>query len=166
MKKAYQFTYEVYEQLSELSEQEQQLIQSARQKAHHAYVPYSHFGVAAVGLLTNGEVVASTNQENASYPVGICAERVLLSTISSLYPDVPLETIAISYYNPQGGDDKPISPCGMCRQALLEQQTRTNKKVRLLLTGQTGVVIKIEDALDLLPLHFSATDLHLQEEQG
>ena len=160
MKKEYQFTYEVYDRVNDLSNEEQQLIQKAREKAHHAYVPYSHFGVAAIGLLANGETVASTNQENASYPVGICAERVLLSTISSVYPDIPVLTIAISYFNPEGGDDRPISPCGMCRQALQEQQTRSKSKVRLLLTGQTGIVIKIEDALDLLPLHFSATDLH------
>ena len=160
MKKAYQFTYESYDSIEELSLEERQLVEKAREKAHHAYVPYSNFGVAAVGLLANGETVASTNQENASYPVGICAERVLLSTVSSIYPEEPILTIAISYFNPEGEDDKPISPCGMCRQALQEQQTRTGKKMRLLLSGQTGIVIKIEDALDLLPLHFSATDLH------
>lgn len=159
MEKHFQFSYDFFDSIEELTAEENALMARARKRAHHAYVPYSNFGVAAVGLLENGSVVESTNQENASYPVGICAERVLLSTISSVHPGVPLRKVAISYYNPDGKDEAPIAPCGMCRQALQEQQLRFNQPVLLLLSGQKGSVIRIKDAMDLLPFHFSATDL-------
>ena len=162
MKKEFQFSYEYYDTIEELTIEEQNLLQRARVRAHKAYVPYSGFGVAAVGLLENGQIVESTNQENASYPVGICAERVLLSTISSVYPDVRLNKIAISYYHPNGKATHPISPCGMCRQALQEQQLRSGQPIQLLLSGQKGPVVRIKDAIDLLPLHFSAGDLTAQ----
>jgi len=159
MKKHFQFSYEYFDAIDELMPEEKALLEKARQRAHHAYVPYSNFGVAAVGLLENGETVESTNQENASYPVGICAERVLLSTISSVYPGVRLLKIAISYYNPGGKDEAPVAPCGMCRQALQEQQLRFGEPVLILMSGQNGPVLRINDAMDLLPFHFSATDL-------
>lgn len=160
MQKHFEFTYAYFDNITELTPEESSLIERARDRAHHAYVPYSNFGVGAVGLLENGIVVESTNQENASYPVGICAERVLLSTISSIHPGVPLIKMAISYYNPAGTDAAPIAPCGMCRQALQEQQLRFNAPVQLLLSGQTGGIIRIQDAMNLLPFHFSATDLN------
>ncbi|UAY54506.1 cytidine deaminase [Arachidicoccus terrestris] len=159
MEKHYQFAYDYFDSIDDLTPEENALIQRARQRAHHAYVPYSNFGVAAVGLLENGMIVESTNQENASYPVGICAERVLLSTISSVHPDIRLLKMAISYYNPGGKDQAPIAPCGMCRQALQEQQLRFGQPVLLLLSGQEGSVIRVKDSMDLLPFHFSATDL-------
>lgn len=159
MEKHYQFSYDYFDTLDDLIPEETALMLRARGRAHHAYVPYSHFGVAAVGLLENGMVVESTNQENASYPVGICAERVLLSTIASIHPEVRLLKMAISYYNPNGKDAAPIAPCGMCRQALQEQQLRFRHPVLLLLSGQTGSVIRVKDAMDLLPFHFSARDL-------
>lgn len=159
MESKYQFSYDYFDGLSQLAPFEQTLVERARQRAHHAYVPYSHFGVAAVGLLENGMILESTNQENASYPVGICAERVLLATLSSVQPGVAVTTIAISYYYPAGKDDHPIAPCGMCRQALQEQQLRFNRPIVLLLSGQQGKVIRIRDANDLLPFHFSSADL-------
>lgn len=159
MEKHFQFSYNYFDTIDELMPEEKALLEKARQRAHHAYVPYSNFGVAAVGLLENGETVESTNQENASYPVGICAERVLLSTISSVYPGVRLLKMAISYYNPGGSDEAPVAPCGMCRQALQEQQLRFGKPVLILMSGQNGPVVRINDAMDLLPFHFSATDL-------
>lgn len=159
MEKHYQFSYDFFDSAEGLVPEEKALIERARERAHHAYVPYSGFGVSAVGLLENGIVIESTNQENASYPVGICAERVLLSTISSLHPGVRLLKMAISYFNPRGNDQEPIAPCGMCRQALEEQQLRFGQPVLLLLTGQKGPVLRIKDAMDLLPFHFSAKDL-------
>ena len=87
-----------------------------------AYAPYSNFHVGAVAKLENGEIVAGTNQENASYPVGICAERVLLGSAATLHPDVAIESIAISYNSEKVKSDHPISPCGMCRQSLLEYE--------------------------------------------
>lgn len=159
MEKQFQFSYDHYDSIDDLVPEEAALLERARERAHHAYVPYSNFGVAAVGLLENGMIVESTNQENASYPVGICAERVLLSTISSVHPGVAVTKIAISYFNPKGTDKVPIAPCGMCRQALQEQQLRFGQPVLLLMSGQQGEVIRIKDASSLLPFHFSGEDL-------
>jgi cytidine deaminase len=159
MEKQYQFSYDYFDSIEDLVPEEAALLERAREKAHHAYVPYSNFGVSAVGLLENGMIVESTNQENASYPVGICAERVLLSTISSVHPGVPVTKIAISYYNPKGTDSVPIAPCGMCRQALQEQQVRFGKPVLILMSGQNGAVVRVKDAAYLLPFHFSGEDL-------
>ncbi|HWH63654.1 MAG TPA: hypothetical protein VNS50_10285, partial [Ginsengibacter sp.] len=109
--------------------------------------------------LENRKTVSGTNQENASFPAGICAERTLLSTASSLFPGVGIDTIAISYDNTKGSSDRPVSPCGICRQSLVEFQDRTKKQIRIILSGSTGKVMVIENAKDLLPLVFSADDI-------
>src|SRR6185436_15755790 len=93
----FEFSFEVYDSIDELDVEDQQLLTEARNITGKAYAPYSNFHVGAAAKLGNGKIVTGTNQENASYPVGICAERVLLSTVSSLYPDVPVETMAVSY---------------------------------------------------------------------
>ena len=109
--------------------------------------------------MANGEIVAGTNQENASYPVGICAERVLLSSAATLYPNIPVDTIAISYNNTNGESSHPISPCGMCRQSLVEYEERMKQPIRLLLSGMEGKVFIIQKANLLLPLSFGSVDL-------
>ena len=96
------------------------------------------FLLVLVAKLNNGEIVAGTNQENASYPVGICAERVLLGNAATLYPGISIDTLAISYDSKEVQSDHPISPCGMCRQALLEYETRTEKPIRLILGRSEG----------------------------
>ena len=154
------FSYEVYDSVEELSESDRDLIQRARQTTAQAYAPYSNFLVGAVGILSNGELVYGTNQENASFPAGICAERVLLSAASSLYPGVPLDTIAISYDNKNGESVKPVSPCGICRQSLLEFENRFHHSIRLILSGMIGKVFVIKNAGDLLPLSFTSGDLN------
>src|ERR1043165_9253779 len=116
----FEFNYKVYENINELPEEDQWLLNEAREVTSNAYAPYSNFKVGAVAKLINGEIVAGSNQENASYPVGLCAERVLLGSISSLYPKVPVEAIAISYQSETSSSDHPIAPCGMCRQSLQE----------------------------------------------
>src|SRR5688500_5606336 len=128
----FEFNYRVYDSIEELPEEDQWLLNEAREVTEQAYAPYSNFQVGAVAKLSNGEIVAGTNQENASFPAGLCAERVLLASISSLYPKVPVETIAISY---QGGNasDHPVAPCGICRQALNEYESRVNRPIRLIL---------------------------------
>ena len=155
----FQFNYEVYSDISELSEQDAWLLTEARTVTEQAYAPYSNFHVGAVAMLENGEVVAGTNQEKASYPVGICAERVLLGTVATIHPNVPVKSIAISYSSDDVKSDHPISPCGMCRQALLEYETRTAKPIRLILSGQEGKVFIIETASFLLPFAFTKSEL-------
>ena len=176
----FQFNYEVYSDISELSEQDAWLLTEARTVTEQAYAPYSNFHVGAVAMLENGEVVAGTNQENASYPaallnngqlvlgtnqenasypVGTCAERVLLGTAANQFLDIPISAMAISYQGAKVISDHPISPCGMCRQALLEYETRTAKPIRLILSGQEGKVFIIETASFLLPFAFTKSEL-------
>jgi cytidine deaminase len=161
--KKYEFDYEVYDDISQLDEKDAWLLREARVVTENAYAPYSEFHVGAVAMLENGEVVAGTNQENASYPVGICAERVLLGNAATLYKEVPIETMAISYISKSVTDpvksDHPISPCGMCRQSLLEYETRTKKSIRLILSGQEGKVYVIKTARMLLPFAFTSDEL-------
>src|SRR5205809_4800145 len=120
----YRFEYEIYNSIDELKEEDAWLLSEAREVTSHAYAPYSNFHVGAVAKLANGEILAGSNQENASFPVGLCAERVLLASVSSLYPKVPVETIAISYQSTLVESDHPISPCGICRQSLQEYEER------------------------------------------
>lgn len=153
------FSYDVYTSIEELTEQDAALLTKARAVTANAYAPYSHFNVGAAGLLTNGQTVTGTNQENASYPVGICAERALLAAAGSLFPLTGIHTMAISYFNSIGSSAAPISPCGMCRQALAEFEEHTGQPIRLILSGMTGEVFIISSASELLPLSFSKKDL-------
>lgn len=155
----FEFTYKVYDNLEELPEEQQWLLNEAREVTEQAYAPYSNFHVGAVARLANGEIVAGTNQENASFPVGLCAERVLLASISSLFPKVPIETIAISYKSESIKSNHPIAPCGICRQTLQEFEGRVGHPVQLILGGITGPVYVIDSASKLLPLAFTSDEL-------
>ena len=158
-KKDIQFTVEVYGSGEELTTADLELLSVARAATKNAYAPYSNFLVGAAAAMANGSVVTGTNQENASYPVGICAERVLLSCIASQHPGVPVNTIAISYNNLNGDSGRPISPCGICRQSLAEYEERVQQPIRLILSGLKGEVYILDTARQLLPLSFSASDL-------
>ncbi|HYF30186.1 MAG TPA: cytidine deaminase [Chitinophagaceae bacterium] len=158
-KEVYQFTYEVYNSVNDLPEEDAWLLKEAREVTQHAYAPYSHFQVGAVARMANGEIVAGSNQENASFPIGLCAERVLLASASSLYPKVPISIIAISYNNEQGKSDHPVAPCGICRQSLQEFESRAKHPIRLILGGMEGKVIVIPKASTLLPLAFTGGEL-------
>ena len=158
-KEKYDFAYEVYDSIDELSEQEASLLKKAREATQHAYAPYSHFKVGAVAKMKNGEIVAGSNQENASFPVGLCAERVLLASASSLYPKIPIDMIAISYSSDQVASDHPVAPCGICRQSLQEFEERSKSPIKLVLGGMQGKVIVIDKASQLLPLAFTSEEL-------
>jgi cytidine deaminase len=157
--KKYSFEYEELENDSLLNSEDKLLLSKARAVTKQAYAPYSNFFVGAAAQLSNKEIVTATNQENASFPVGICAERVLLSTITSLYGETAIDTIAISYNRKDGRSNHPISPCGICRQSLAEFETRVHQPIRLILSGMEGKVIIINRASSLLPLNFSAEDM-------
>ncbi len=159
MDQEFKFTYQRLKSSDELSKDDQDLLEKARAATSDAYAPYSNFNVSAVAKMKSGEIVKGTNQENAAYPVGICAERVLLSTISSIYPNTSIETMAISYDNKNGASNHPISPCGMCRQALVEYEGRTGQPIKLIMAGQEGEVIVLETAKRLLPFSFSVEDM-------
>ncbi len=151
----FEFAYNVYSSIDELDKEDASLLAEARKATAKAYAPYSNFHVGAVAILENGAIVVGTNQENASYPVGTCAERVLLGSAGVLYPGVPVKAIAISYTGQNQKNDQPISPCGMCRQALSEYEIRTLKPIRIILGGQQGKVIVLETASHLLPFAFT-----------
>ena len=157
----FEFQYQIYDDISELGKEDATLLEKARTITSEAYAPYSNFHVGAVGMLLNGEIVSGTNQENASFPVGICAERVLLGTAAMLHPSMPIESIAISYNSENVKTDHPISPCGMCRQALVEYETRLSKPIRLILSGQQGKVLIVNSANSLLPFAFDSKELGL-----
>jgi cytidine deaminase len=158
-KEVYQFSYEVFNTVDDLSEADAWLVNKAREVTAAAYAPYSNFNVGAVARLKNRDIVSGTNQENASYPVSICAERVLLSSAASIHTGIPIDTMAISYHNIKGQSNHPISPCGMCRQSLVEYEERMKQPIRLLLSGMDGKVFVIEKASSLLPLSFGSIDL-------
>ena len=152
--------FTVFETAQELTKADQLLLKKAQQATADAYAPYSQFHVGAAALLQNGEIVTGSNQENASSPAGLCAERVLLATVSSLYKQVPIDSIAVSYHNKKNeNNSKPVSPCGICRQSLLEYQIQQQKPIRLILSGMEGKVFILEDVTTLLPLSFSSADI-------
>lgn len=157
--KAFTLQYQEYESDKELPEADAELLNRARQATVDAYAPYSRFRVGAAARLVNGVVITGTNQENASYPVGICAERTLLSVAGAQHPGVAIETLAVTYDNENGTSDRPISPCGICRQSLQEFEQRTGKPMRVVLAGETGKVIVLERSGLLLPFAFSADEL-------
>ena len=154
------FEYEVYDGLEELNASDAALLQEARAMTANAYAPYSQFLVGAVARMKNGATVSGTNQENAAYPVGICAERVLMSVAAVLHPNEPIDTMAISYNNTKGNSNVPVSPCGMCRQALKEFEQRTGAPVRLILSGASGAIFIISKSNQLLPFSFGSDDMN------
>ena len=132
-------------QLSELSHQEQELVNRAKAATSNAYANYSHFYVGAALLLGDGRIVIGANQENAAFPSGLCAERN--------YPDQPIQTLAIAARNGNGFLKSPISPCGACRQVILEMEDRYQRPVRILLYGENGTYC-FDSIKDLLPFCF------------
>lgn len=138
--------------VEELSIADQALILNAKEATQRAYAPYSQFKVGAALLLVNGEIVTGNNQENAAYPSGICAERVALFYAQSRYPDVAIRCLAIAAVG-----DMPsttfITPCGACRQVMVECEKRGMLPMRILLCSETEV-LEIDTAADLLPLKF------------
>jgi cytidine deaminase len=159
MKKELRLFYEEYGSDKELPAGDAVLLATSREVTIHAYAPYSHFRVGAAARLVNGVIITGTNQENASYPAGICAERTLLSVAGAQYPGVAIETLAISYHNELGTSDRPISPCGICRQSLQEFEQRTGKAMRVVLGGMEGKVLVLPESGLLLPLAFTSDEL-------
>ncbi len=150
-KKTYQFEYQKYNTLSELSEENQNLIELSKKAAEKAYAPYSKFRVGAAILLENGEILSGSNQENASYPVGVCAERTLLSYAHANFPGSKKLKLAISVLD----TSKDVSPCGLCRQTLLEYESLQGQPIEIMLHNMSGTVIVLPSASSLLPLHFN-----------
>ena len=142
----------------ELSPLDQQLADAAREAAKKSYAPYSRFNVGAAVRLTGGEVVCGSNQENAAYPSGLCAERTTLFWAGAQHPDKAVEAIAIAARNENGEVARPISPCGACRQVMLETEHRFSTPMKVVLYGEDMCYV-FNSAADLLPLNFVAESL-------
>lgn len=143
----------------ELSAEEQQLVAIAKEATTRSYAPYSHFHVGAAALLDNGEIISGTNQENAAYPSGICAERTTLFYANSQHPQQAVKALAIAARTSEGHwTETPISPCGACRQVMTETENRYEKPMKVLLCSAQEVFV-IESAKDLLPVSFGSEDL-------
>lgn len=140
-------------QLDELSQQDQELVQAAIKATHNAYANYSRFYVGAALRLENGKIVIGANQENAAFPSGLCAERTAVFAAQANYPDSPIETLAIAGRNEKGVLPNPITPCGACRQVILEIEDRYKKPIKILLYG-TQKIYCVRSVKDLLPLSF------------
>ena len=139
---------------SELDHIELALLSRAQTISKLAYAPYSHFHVGAAVLLENGEVLQSSNQENVSYPVGTCAERILLGYAGANYPDSAPVMLAIVAQRAGEETWAGVSPCGMCRQAINETENRFKKPITMLILGANGNVLRIKGISALLPMKF------------
>ncbi|MDR3351315.1 MAG: cytidine deaminase [Prevotellaceae bacterium] len=145
----------VYEaaDIRELSREDAALLAKAAEATGNAYAPYSQFHVGAAVLLENGEVICGSNQENAAYPSGLCAERVALFYATSRFPEAAVRAIAIHSSTGGQAGPEPVYPCGACRQVLLECESRSGRPLKVIMGGVQKIQI-VNSASELLPLNF------------
>lgn len=150
---------DAYSTESDLPASEQVLLERAREATFRSYAPYSRFHVGAAVLLEDGTIFTANNQENAAFPSGSCAEQSAIFWIGANHPNQKILSIAVVA---RPGDErlfKPVSPCGACRQALLEYEHRQQQPIRLLMLQPGGGVLAMNSIADLLPVKFDADDL-------
>jgi cytidine deaminase len=153
------FELTVYQSEVELSPADVELLLAARTALHGAYAPYSKFKVGAAILLDSGTCVIGSNQENASYPSGLCAERVAVFQAGARFPEAVIKTIAIVAQDAAHKLQIPAAPCGNCRQAIYEYESKQNQPIRILLQGGNGVIYECPSIASLLPLGFDGSFL-------
>ena len=153
------FEYEVYASLDELGEDDKTLMLEAREALKKSYSPYSNFKVGAAVRLKDGNILSGANMENAAYPMCICAEGVVLSSVESNFPGQEIKTMAITAKSGSVTLDSPPSPCGSCRQMISEKENRQKKPIRVILHGEEGPVFVIKTIKDILPFSFDGTVL-------
>jgi cytidine deaminase len=153
------FTYRKYESIENLDEHWRSLLIIAEEQLDHAYAPYSNFHVGAAVRLIDGSVYGGSNQENASYPLCMCAERVALYNAAVQSPGVAPVEIAITVRKHNGPLQTPVSPCGACRQVIAENEFRFNQPVRLILGSSSSSIFVIDTISNLLPFGFNQTYL-------
>ncbi|WP_299125712.1 cytidine deaminase [uncultured Winogradskyella sp.] len=147
-------TLQVYLNIDELPQTIQDLMSKAVKARENAYAPYSKFNVGAAILLDNNEVVIGSNQENASYPSGLCAERTAIYYAGAKYPNAKILKMAISASSQNQVTSKPIPPCGACRQSIAEYEIKQNLPIEIYFMGKEGKVVKSASLANLLPLLF------------
>lgn len=149
----------LFDSISQLSANDVELMQKAIEARKKAYAPYSKFSVGCAILLDNGKIILGNNQENAAYPSGMCAERVAIWKASSEYPNMKVNKIAITASSSEKKVDKPVGPCGACRQTLSEYEINQKHPIEVLFMGEVGQIIKTESLLSLLPFSFDSSYL-------
>lgn len=137
----------------ELKHEDKTLIDAALKYTRHSYSPYSGFSVGAAVMLDNGHIICGSNQENAAYPSGLCAERVAMFSAKSTYPDARITAIAIAAKDSKGFTPNPVTPCGACRQVMSEYEKQGGTPIRILMYGSEKILIA-KDTASLLPLAF------------
>jgi cytidine deaminase len=152
------FKYKEFDKDEELDAADCELLKAAKKTAINAYAPYSQFKVGAAVRLESGKIVLGTNVENAAFPSGICAERSALSNASSNFPGDKPVALAIAALNESGLTTDPVSPCGNCRQVIVEEEYRNGNSIRIILKGKNKIRM-IEKGGDLLPLQFNMKNL-------
>ncbi|MHA7941851.1 cytidine deaminase [Formosa sp. 3Alg 14/1] len=151
--------FEVYENVNELPKDVSELMAEAVKARLRAYAPYSNFLVGAALLLDNGEIVTGNNQENASYPSGLCAERTAIYYAGSQFPGAKIVRMAIIAGSVKNKTTTPIPPCGACRQAILEYEINQELPIDIYFMGESGEVMRSKSLANLLPLVFEKSVL-------
>lgn len=151
-----QIAYEELDHIDELNAVDKNLLLKAREASEKAYAPYSNFFVGAAILLENGAITSGANQENAAYPSGLCAERTAVFWTGANYPNQKILAIAVTAKKGPIGDFVMASPCGACRQSLLEYEIKQKKNIKVILEGNKGKVFILNGIQDLLPIQFTS----------
>ncbi|MCV9929898.1 cytidine deaminase [Flavobacterium sp. LS1R49] len=146
--------FSVFESIEELSNDIQNLMNEAIAIRKKAYAPYSKFRVGAALLLDNGKIVLGSNQENAAYPSGLCAERVAIFHAGAIYPDAKILKIAITAASDTNQTKAPIPPCGSCRQSIAEYEIKQETPIEIYFMGEIGVIYQSASLKNLLPFMF------------
>ena len=149
----------IFQDIDELSTVDKNLMEAAIQAAKNAYAPYSGFSVGAALLMCDNSIIIGNNQENAAYPSGMCAERVAIWKAGSSYPNIKVKKIAITAVSSNKKLDKPLGPCGACRQTLLEYEVNQKEAMEIFFMGEIGNVIKANSIASLLPFSFDSSYL-------
>jgi cytidine deaminase len=144
--------------LDEMTPSMRELVEKAKNMTQHAYCPYSHYHVGAAALLADGQIITGNNQENAAYPSGLCAERVTLFAANANHPNTPVVALALACYTHGHFTKDVASPCGACRQVMLETETRFATPMKVILYCEEGCYV-FDKASDLLPMSFAAENL-------
>ena len=152
-------TFEVFNTMNDLPKEVKSLMEQAIEIRKKAYAPYSKFRVGAAILLDNGKIVLGSNQENAAYPSGLCAERVAIFQAGAIYPDAKIVKLAITASSDNNPTITPIPPCGGCRQSIAEYEFRQETPIEIFFMGESGEVYKSDSIKNLLPLSFDKSSL-------
>ncbi len=150
---------EVFENLEELPNDVQSLMQAAKEARLNAYAPYSNFYVGVAILMDNGEIITGSNQENASYPSGLCAERTAIFYAGAKFPKAKMIRMAIIAGSNHNKTTEPIPPCGACRQSIAEYEVKQDAPIEIFFMGEVGKVVKSKSLANLLPLMFDKSVL-------